>query len=153
MGVDPLTRKSGPWERLTASLFAPVDGSSLAVFRMMFGALVFMEAVRYLLKGWITEHFVRPPFHFTYYGFEWVRPLSSEALHDFFTAMLVLGALLAFGLFYRITAALAFLSISYLFLMDQALYLNHIYLFALVALLLCFTDAHRAASLDRLWFR
>ena len=50
-----------------------VDASSLAVFRIAFGALMFVAIVRFAAMGWIDELLIRPEFHFTYWGFSWIR--------------------------------------------------------------------------------
>ena len=53
---------------------APVDIASLAAFRVLFGLVMAAGTIRFLAKGWVTELYLRPRFHFPYPGFEWVRP-------------------------------------------------------------------------------
>jgi hypothetical protein len=60
----------------------------------------------------------------------------------------VLAVCIIAGAVYRISAALFFLGISYLFLLDQATYLNHVYLVCVVAFLMIFVPCHRALSVD-----
>lgn len=163
MGIDTLTAPArgaslpeappASSRGLLAHLLAPVDAASLAVFRMMFELLVTVEALRYLLFGWVRKYYLLPEFHFKYLYFEWVRPLSPELMYDVFAAMALAGSFLAVGLFYRAAAVVAFLTITYMFLLEQALYLNHIYLFGLLALMLCTMSPHRVWSLDRLMWR
>src|SRR5690606_11851563 len=50
------------------------------------------------------------------------------------------------------SALLFFLGISYVFLLEQACYLNHVYLIALLAFLMIFVPAHRAGSVHA-WLR
>jgi hypothetical protein len=69
-------------------------------------------------------------------------------MHVHFAALAVLAAMVAAGLFYRVAAALYLLGFTYAFLLDQARYLNHYYLVALLAFLLVFLPAGRAFSLD-----
>jgi hypothetical protein len=57
---------------------------------------------------------------------------------------------LAVGFFYRISAAVLFLSYTYVFLIDKTYYTNHFYLFGLLSFLFLCADAHRWASVDRL---
>ncbi|MEO0564665.1 MAG: HTTM domain-containing protein, partial [Chloroflexota bacterium] len=52
------------------------------------------------------------------------------------------------GLFYRATTVLFFLAFTYIFLLDQAQYLNHFYLISLVSFILIFLPAHRAYAVD-----
>jgi hypothetical protein len=64
-------------------------------------------------------------------------------------AVLGLAALgLAAGAFYRFSALVVFLAFTYVFLLDQARYLNHFYLISLLAFLLVFLPVHRALSVD-----
>jgi hypothetical protein len=125
-----------------------VDIASLACFRVAFGAVMVWEVYRYFTKGWIASYYILPEFHFTYYGFGWVRPWPGDGMYVHF-AVLGLAALgVTLGLFYRLSAVVFFLGFTYVFLLDQARYLNHFYLISLLAFLLMFLPVHRALSLD-----
>ncbi|MGH3116428.1 MAG: HTTM domain-containing protein [Gaiellales bacterium] len=145
--VEPAQRPSRA-RRLAHRLFEPVDGASLAVFRILFGAIMLWEVWRYFSNGWIDRYFIEPSFHFTYYGFGWVEPWPGNGMHWHFAALGVLAVCIMLGLFYRIAAPLFFLAFTYVFLLEQARYLNHFYFVALLALLLCIVPAHRVWSLD-----
>jgi hypothetical protein len=70
---------------------------------MLFGAL------RVLLKGWVETLYIQPDFHFTYLGFDWVKPLPGDWMYIPFILM-VLGSLgILLGFFYRYSASLFFL--------------------------------------------
>jgi vitamin K-dependent gamma-carboxylase len=47
------------------SLWTPVDGASLAVFRICFGLIMLAEVCRYFITGWIAAYYIEPEFHFT----------------------------------------------------------------------------------------
>ncbi len=49
------------------------DVAPLVVFRMFFGVMMFLSVLRFWANGWIEKLYLEPEFHFTYYGFEWVR--------------------------------------------------------------------------------
>jgi vitamin K-dependent gamma-carboxylase len=134
--------------RLAHRLFEPVDGASLAVFRILFGAILLWEVWRYFTNDWIARYFIEPTFHFTYYGFDWVQPWPGNGMRWHFAALGVLAACIMLGLFYRIATPLFFLGFTYVFLLEQARYLNHFYFVALLAFLLCLVPAHRVWSLD-----
>jgi len=134
--------------RLNRALFAPIDIEMLVLFRVVFGACMLIEVCRFFYYGWIDSAYVNPPMHFTYYGFHWVRPLSSGPMHVFFGALGVCALLLMVGLAYRVAATLFFVGITYVFLIDQALYLNHMYLICLLSFLLIFLPANRLYSVD-----
>ncbi|MBN1208030.1 MAG: HTTM domain-containing protein [Myxococcaceae bacterium] len=132
------------WERL----LAPRDIAALAIFRIAFGLMVSVSAARFLAYGWVDEFFVRPSFHFTYWGFGWVPALSAPWIHAIFAALGVLGLCVAVGLYYRVALALLFVTFTYVQLVDVTTYLNHYYLVSLLAGLLSFIPAHRAFSVD-----
>ena len=133
---------------LRERLFLPVDGASLAVFRIAFGLVMAWECTRYFSKGWIAPNWIEPSFYFSFWGFDWVRPWGGDGMYWHWRAVGLLGLLVAVGLFYRLSCALLFLSMTYLFLLDKTWYLNHIYLVCLIAFIMIFVPAHRTWSLD-----
>jgi vitamin K-dependent gamma-carboxylase len=111
-----------------------------------------IEAIRYLASGWIRAYYLDAPYLFKYMGFEWVEPLPFSAMVVLFCVLTVAGLAMAVGLFYRAATLVVFLGTLYVFLLDAAHYLNHIYLLLLLLALMFFMPADRAASVDaRLW--
>ncbi|MDC0717297.1 HTTM domain-containing protein [Nannocystis bainbridge] len=131
-------------------LFATVDIASLACFRVLFGLLMFVEVWRDLPD--IGPLYIEPEFHFTFFALDWVRPLAGDGMHVVFGVLGLAALCVTIGLWYRTAAAVFFVGISYVFLLEQSCYLNHIYLLALVSFLMMFVPAHRAASVDA-WLR
>jgi hypothetical protein len=134
--------------RLVQAALAPVDIASLACFRLAFGAVMVWEVYRYFSKGWIASYYINPEFHFTYYGFGWVKPWPGDGMYVHFALLGLAAAGITLGLFYRLSAVAFFLGFTYVFLLDQSRYLNHFYLISLIAFLLIFLPVHRALSLD-----
>lgn len=120
----------------------------LVTLRIAFGLLMCASLLRFQSNGWIDELYVLPAWHFPYYGFEWVRPLSASGMHLVFGAMIACTLMIAAGLLYRVATIAFFLLFTYVELIDATYYLNHYYFISLAALLLCFLPAHRAFSLD-----
>jgi vitamin K-dependent gamma-carboxylase len=142
-----------PWWR---RFFDPVDGASIAVFRILFGAIMIIEVWRYFTNGWIAVYYITPKFHFAYYGFGWVKPWPGDGMYWHFAVMAVAALGVTLGAWYRASAVLLFLAFTYVFLLDQAQYLNHFYLICLLSFLMIFVPAHRTLSIDakrkrRLW--
>jgi vitamin K-dependent gamma-carboxylase len=127
---------------------APIDIAWLAAFRIMLGSALCVSMLRFIGYDWIDAYFVRPTFHFKYYGFAWVEPLPGPQLHALFWVLAALAACVALGLFFRVAAWAFALGFLYVQLLDVTLYLNHYYLAALLSILLACTPAHRAWSLD-----
>jgi len=145
----PLSREANPavppwWRRF----FDPVDGASIALFRILFGAIMIIEVLRYASYGWINSYYIAPQFHFTYYGFGWVKPRPGNGMYWHFAVMGLAAFGVMLGAWYRISAALLFLTFTYVFLLDQACYLNHFYLICLLSFLMIFVPAHRMLSID-----
>lgn len=106
------------------------------------------EVRMFLQYDWISFYWIDPPLHFTYKGFGWVRPWPGAWMIVHFYALGVLSILVALGLWYRLAAILLTLGFTYVFLLEQAQYLNHFYLMCLISFLLIFVPAHRSFSLD-----
>lgn len=135
-------------ETLRERLHAPVDIASLAFFRIFFGALMLVSVVRFWANGWIEDFYVKPAFHFHYWGFSWLSPWPAWGMYAHFIVLGLscLGVML--GLFYRASAILLFLSFTYVELLEKATYLNHYYFISLLSLLFAVMPLHRKASLD-----
>lgn len=103
---------------------------------------------RYFLAGRIGRYFVEPAFHFTYFGFGWVRPWPEGGLYVHFALLGAAAACVSLGFVYRLAAPLLFVGFAYVFLLEKALYLNHFYLIVLLAFLLALLPAHHGDSLD-----
>ena len=138
--------------RITDGLFEHIDASSLVFFRICFGVIMLVECWRFYSHGWIERYYIRPDFFFTYFGFEWVSPLPGDGMYWLFGLLAVLSVCVALGLFYRVTSLLLWLTFTYIFLLDQARYLNHFYFASLLAFLLAVMPAHCSFSLDA-WLR
>ena len=136
--------------RLFSRWVQPVDGSALAVFRIAFGLLMLWEAWRYLNRGWVERHIYAAKLHFTYWPFDFVAPLPGEGMYVVLILMGLFGFCVALGVCYRTTSVLLFLAVSYIFLVEKALYLNHFYLICVFAGILAVVPAHRCFSVDAL---
>lgn len=129
-------------------LFRPIDGASLAVFRIAFGAVLLVAVGRYFAHGWIEQFFLRPSLFFPYEGFAWLAPLPSRAMYGVYALMCASAAGVLLGFHYRASVVLLGILFSYTHLIDKTNYLNHYHLVSLLCLLLAFIPANRAWSLD-----
>jgi hypothetical protein len=127
---------------------AQVRIEPLVWFRIIFGILLFFSTARFWYKGWIEDLFITPKFFFTFYGFEWVKPLQPDGMYILFTLLLISSLFITIGFLYRISTIFFFLAFTYVELIDKTNYLNHYYFISLIAFLLCLLPAHRFFSLD-----
>ena len=121
--------------------------SPLAVFRICFGLLMFIAMIRFWINGWIEKFYLNPEFHFSYLGFEWIKPLGNWT-YGLFAICAISSLFVALGFRYKISIVVFFLSFTYIELMDKSTYLNHYYFVSLVSFLLIFLPAHMNYSLD-----
>lgn len=130
--------------------FRPIDAASVAVFRVLFGVIMVWEVLRYTTKGWVADYYIEPDFQFKYIFFEWVEPWPGLGMYVHFAVLGVLGALIAVGLWTRLACALFFVGFGYVFLLEQAHYLNHLYLVVMLVGLLAFLPLDHMLSV-RAW--
>ncbi len=142
--------RAGLLRRLEDRLFVSVDASSLAVFRIGFGLIMLIECWRFWEHGWISRYYIDPEFHFKYYGFEWVAPWPGDGMYWHFALLAFLSVMIMLGLFYRFAIIVFFFAFTYVFLLDQARYLNHFVLVSMIAFLMMLVPASRIWSLDAL---
>ncbi|GAA4441872.1 HTTM domain-containing protein [Bremerella cremea] len=142
------------FDRFRVLLARPVDGASLAMFRICFGAVMVWHMVKYFGSYQDTNQvdalFARPVMHFTYPGFGWVQAFSEPWMSIHFGVVAMAAALVMLGLFYRTAIVTLFLGYTYIFLMEASLYNNHYYLISLLSFVLIFMPAQRCWSVDRL---
>lgn len=135
-------------QQVKQKLYTPIDNSFLVVFRVAFGLIMLWDIYRYWHAGWIKEFYIDPPFLFKYYGFEWIQPWPGDGMYTHFIVLGVAALFIAAGFLYRISIVVFFLGFSYVFLLDQARYLNHFYLVILFNFLFIFLPAHKSFSID-----
>ena len=123
------------------------QAAPLAVFRIFFGIMMFASILRFWLNGWIEKLYLAPEFFFSYYGFEWVKPLG-DFTYLIFVVCGISAILVAFGYKYRLAIILFFLSFTYIELMDKTTYLNHYYFISILSFLMIFLPASAYFSVD-----
>ncbi|HSD13189.1 MAG TPA: HTTM domain-containing protein [Flavobacterium sp.] len=125
------------------------ETATLAFFRLAFGLMMLFSIIRFVSYGWVEKMYIKPNFHFTFYGFEWVKPFGNFTYLLFFICGLA-ALMVAIGYKYRMAITVFFLGFTYIELMDKTTYLNHYYFISLVSFLLIFLPANAAYSVDAL---
>lgn len=138
--------KIGKW------LLSPVSIAPLASFRVLFGIMMLVSTIRFWLKGWISTQYVDPSFHFTFMGFDWLRPLGDTGMHILFALIALSAGFIALGFLYRFAIVTFFLLFSYVELIDVTYYLNHYYFISVISFLMIWLPAARFFSVDvKIW--
>ena len=123
------------------------QASTLAFFRLAFGFMMVLSLIRFACYDWIDQFYIKPLFHFTYYGFEWVKPIGVYTYLLFIICGLA-SVLVAIGYKYKIAIITFFLSFTYIEFMDKTTYLNHYYFITVVSFILIFLPANNYFSVD-----
>ncbi len=134
--------------RVRARAFAPVDIAGLIVFRVMFGAVLLVEFIRYCIAGWVDSHYVTPTFLFKYQGLGWVEPLPRVGMWLVFGVMMIACVAVVVGAAYRVAMMVLVVGQAYTFSLAATYYLNHAYLLIIIALLMVFVPADSGLSVE-----
>ena len=135
------------YQSLTKYFTTYTSTATLAFFRLAFGLMMLMSLIRFVAYGWIDKFYIQPDFHFSYYGFEWVKPLGVYTYLLYIVAGIA-AFFVAIGFKYRISIITFFLAFTYIELMDKTYYLNHYYFISLVSFVLIFLPANAYFSVD-----
>ena len=128
----------------------PVSIFPLIVFRISFGLILFISTLRFILKGWVTDLYIKPTYFFTYHGFDWINPVSNNFIYIVFFLLLACSLMITIGLLYRYSSLLFFILFTYIELIDKTNYLNHYYFISLISFLMIFLPANRFFSFDNI---
>lgn len=124
--------------QLFNKLNSKVNGSTLGVFRLLFGLLLLEEFIyfhEYFLFSLSDSKIL-----FSYDGFRWLEMLPIELISPFFYLMMLSSILLALGVFTRLNNIIVLLGFSYAFFIDKGHYNNHYYFYFLLLSLMLFVD-------------
>lgn len=140
--------RQGLFQRLWQRGLEPVDGASLAIFRIALGILIAYDALRKGPFKFGSNNFVL--FRIPYEGFEWV-PSGGEYAYLLGVLWLIGAVFVTLGLLYRPAMIFTTGLTIFAFLQAQEYYLNHYYLLIIVCILMCLVPANKAYALDCLW--
>ena len=135
------------YKALQTYLNRTTETAPLAVFRIFFGLMMLLSIIRFWAYGWIEKLYLEPAFHFSYFGFEWVKPLGLWT-YVLFLICGVSALTVALGYKYRLSMVVFFLSFTYIELMDKTTYLNHYYFISILSFLMLFLPAGAYYSVD-----
>src|SRR5581483_8802684 len=157
--VEPKAGEGSVWVRLASLLHNPVNGASLAFFRIGVGLVMALEAWS-LCRPSASSHgevplkvFYTGPevkFHFAYPGFHWLPVLPAHWIEATVALLALGGLMLCAGLFYRLAALLVFLSWGYLYAIEstRTYWMSYHYLELLTTFLLIWMPAANRFSVD-----
>jgi vitamin K-dependent gamma-carboxylase len=148
--TDASSSRASGW-RSRIHLLAPVDLMPLACFRIFFGAMMLYHVFTYLSSGYLEPVYLLPKIHFTYFGFDWVKPWSGQGMYVHFGVMGLASFGILAGCMYRISAGVFAVCFTHAFLIEESMYQNHYYLICLISCIMVFVPAHGMWSVDAWW--
>lgn len=129
-------------------LFRRIDNSSLIVFRVIFGLLIFLEAIGAIFTGWVKRTMIEPEFTFSFIGFEWLQPLPGNWMYLFYVVMGIFGFMVMIGYKYRFSIIAYTVMWSATYFMQKSSYNNHYYLLIILCAIMAIQPANRYLSVD-----
>jgi hypothetical protein len=129
-------------------LFKHIDNSSLIVFRILFGALIFLESIGAIVTGWIRRTLVEPEFTFNFIGFDFLQAIQGEWMYAHYTIMGICGLFVMVGYKYRMSMLAFTLLWATTYFMQKSSYNNHYYFLMILSAIMVVLPAHRYASID-----
>lgn len=129
-------------------LFRHIDNSSLVIFRVFFGALIFLESVGAIVTGWIRRTLIEPDFTFNFIGFEFLQPLPGNWMLAYYGLMGIFGLMVMFGFKYKLSMWSFAIMWACVYLMQKSSYNNHYYLLMILNVIMAILPAHRYFSVD-----
>ena len=102
--------RSHSW--IMTAINKPVSIAPLVRFRIVFGLLMFASLIRFWLRGWIDTVYVKPAFHFSYTGFEWIKSPGNPGMYILFMLVIIAALFIALGFIYRIATVVFFIAFT-----------------------------------------
>ncbi len=132
------------WHRWSAFLSAPVNGTSLAVFRVWFALCMLANTWIYTIDVHID--YLQPKMFYSFIPGMIMWPGLGIYVH--FGIMAISAAMIGLGLYYRAATIVFFFAHTYLFLLEKAYYQNHFYLVSLLSFLFILLPANKVWAID-----
>ncbi len=105
--------------------------------------------IRFWFNNWIYTLYIKPTYFFSYYGFDWIKPLGYWTYLIFFLCI-VSSIGITLGFKYKFSIISFFILFSYIELMDKTTYLNHYYFIMILSFIMIFLPANSSFSIDSL---
>ena len=146
--ISAAEQHSSAWSLLSSWLLAPVPAGSLGIVRVVLGLAFCYWSLHYLISG-RAELLCDPrDFHFTWPGFDWVRPWPGGGMQIQFGMMAVAGVFLACGFLTHLSNLVVAFGITHFFFIDRTNYQNHYYLLILISWSSLLLPLYRIWSFD-----
>ncbi len=101
------------------------DGASLAIVRIVFGAVGVLSVVRIVGYGWVEELYAGPSRRFSYPGLGWVAPPGVAGTYVLLAVVGLAALAVMLGWMYRPAIVVFVIGFAWIEFVDVTTYLNH----------------------------
>mgnify|MGYP002000349590 FL=1 len=127
-------------KKLISYLSIEVSGITISIFRILFGIVLSLQSIYWVITGFIQKNIIDPTFLFPF--IKNVTPLSDNFMIYGLNGLLVISPILmVINKFYKIGLLIYLLSFTYLWVLCQGYFNNHYYLISLICFLLLFSKS------------
>jgi len=127
-------------KKLISYLSIEVSGITISIFRILFGIVLSLQSIYWVITGFIQKNIIDPTFLFPF--IKNVTPLSDNLMIYGLNGLLVISPILMIiNKFYKIGLVIYLLSFTYLWVLCQGYFNNHYYLISLICFLLLFSKS------------
>ena len=136
-------------------LWEKVDNLSLIYFRILWGSMMLNLSLSYVWDNGekIGSHFFSSHYHFKFIGFEWIKVIPLNYLYWVCIIMSLMALNVMIGFFTRFSMFLWVSIFFYIYMLEEAYYLNHFYLILIISFLMIFIPLSDNYSIDLLMGR
>lgn len=128
-------------------LVKPIAPERLALFRVAFGFVLFMQAGYFYSIDFIQKDLLDPVMHFSYPGLSFIQVLSPLLMKAILAGLFISSIAIIVGFLPRLFSFIYLLLFGYLFFLDKGYYNNHYYLICLLLILLSFINTNTCLSI------
>jgi len=131
-------------------MMKPVDGSSLALFRILFGCVVTYHVYSYFISYIFSPEYKKYEFffHFSFYNFLHLKLLPGIYVKPFFYTLLIAACGITIGLYYRLFLSVFLLLFGYIHILAKTPYNSRNYIILLFTFVLLITEGQRYFSIN-----
>ena len=112
---------------------AQVPAYALGLFRIWFGILMAWEMLYFIRIDFVEIFISMPMVQMSYTGLSWLKPLPDVMMWGLIYLLLATTILIILGKWFRWAMLFFAIGFTYIFLLDQAYYNNHLYLLSILS--------------------
>ena len=117
-----------------------ISGFTISIFRIIFGAILLLQSIYWIITDFIKINIIDPTFLFPFIN--GLNPFNDLLMNYGLNGLLLCSSfMIIINKYYRIGLALYLLSFTYLWLLCQGYFNNHYYLISILCFLLLFNKA------------